>query len=481
VLNRRQMFEYAALGGGTLAMFQATPAMAQKGSPGRAFRLGRAAEKIYADVVGFELDDTHCHAITPAMWAKDRETSPDLFLARLTLPGFAIPGYFPSGVWDEWVTGDAAKRASLDRKHGVSKLLREVMRDVRESAFVKFMVKDLAEFLGCKPNIDEVIEARNARGRDYPKYISDLYRDINLANVMTDTGCCEGTNTEGVFQYQQAIKPTQVRGLARVDTIQNDLLQRDLSFEDLEDQFTKRVRDALDGYGNVGIRSYGMKSYLLPRIGLLRPVYDRGVAAKSWEEYKQNRPTNKRGLDRDEQNQRGRDLLLFLLTVAMEECLARDMPMQFHAGDGEAPGIVLRNQRPYYLEEMVRFDKDGVMRRPKIVPIHGGYPLVGELTWLCHLYPNCYYEISIMNPYVHQGLSDRFREVMEVVPFTKILYGSDSFSVPEMYWLAGRWGKRYLSEALGIYVDDGVLSHEEAVAAARRIFYENNRELYKFT
>lgn len=34
---------------------------------------------------------------------------------------------------------------------------------------------------------------------------------------------------------------------------------------------------------------------------------------------------------------RGKDLRRYLLTLALEECLERGMPMQFHAGDGEAP------------------------------------------------------------------------------------------------------------------------------------------------
>jgi predicted TIM-barrel fold metal-dependent hydrolase len=154
------------------------------------------------------------------------------------------------------------------------------------------------------------------------------------------------------------------------------------------------------------------------------------------------------------------------------------MPMQFHAGDGEAPGIILRNQQPYYLEEFVRFDRDGLMRMPKIIPIHAGYPLVSEAAWLSHLYANCYFELSLMTPFIHQGLVRRYLEIMEAVPLSKILFGSDAYHLPELYWLAARWGKRFLSQALAVYVTEGVLSEAEALEGARMILYKNNRAVY---
>ena len=311
----------------------------------------------------------------------------------------------------------------------------------------------------------------------YPDCDPDLFQDVKLDNVMLDTGFREGRDTKGIQAFAGWISPTRSRGILRVETIQNELLRQDISFEDLRGTFLQRVRDGLDGTSNFGLRSYGMKSYLLPRIGLIKPVYDEKVAAASWTDYKKQR-TDLTG-DRDDRAQRGKDLLQYLLTCALEECLLRDMPMQFHAGDGEAPGIVLRRQHPYSLEEVVRFDKNGVMRMPKIIPIHAGYPLVGEAAWLSHLYSNCYFEISIMNPFVHQGLADRLRQVMEAVSLTKILNGSDAFHLPELFWLAGRWGKRFLSEALGVYVEQGILSEPEALEAARRILYQNNREVYR--
>ena len=479
MFTRRELFEQVAVGGGVASLGTRGGQPTKSGSAFTA-HFSRAAERLYEVISTYPVDDTHSHAVTPLDWVQDAQTTPDFFLVRISLVGFGAPGYFPPGVYQKWTGGDESVRRALDKQYGVSATIRQIARHFGESVFVKYMVKEMADFLGCRPTLNEVIEARNARGKDYPKYIQDLYRDIKLENVMTDTGCCGGADAKALQAYDKAIQPsTKFRAIARVDAIQREFLSLDISFEELVNRFQLRVRDALDGTGNFGFKSYGMKSRLMPRLGLIKPVYDRKLAAASWEEYKRTRQITEG--DREELGYRGRVLMEHLLTLALEECLARDMPMQFHAGDGEAPGAILRIQHPYYLEEFVRFDKDGLMRMPKIIPIHAGYPLVGEATWLSHLYTNCYYEFSIMNPFVHQGLVDRFREVMEAVPMSKMLYGSDAYYVPEINWLAGRWGKRFLSQALAIYVEQGLLTHEEALDGARRILHQNNREVYNLT
>jgi hypothetical protein len=67
---------------------------------------------------------------------------------------------------------------------------------------------------------------------------------------------------------------------------------------------------------------------------------------------------------------------------------------------------------------------------------------------------------------------------MEVAPLSKILYGSDAFHLPELFWVAARWAKRYLADALAELVRGGGLDEEEAVEAARMILHRNTREAY---
>ena len=87
----------------------------------------------------------------------------------------------------------------------------------------------------------------------------------------------------------------------------------------------------------------------------------------------------------------------------------------------------------------------------------------------------------MMTPFIHHGLLHRYLQIMEAAPLSKILYGSDAFHMPELYWLAARWGKRYLAQALAVYVDAGVLGEEEALQAARMILHGNTRRAYNLT
>ncbi|MGE0438315.1 MAG: amidohydrolase family protein [Steroidobacteraceae bacterium] len=466
-MTRRNLVKGSVLGAAALPSLQRSVAAAPVAS-----RTPEAAA-LYAVIKDLPVDDTHCHPISDA----DAHTSPGAYIERLALAAFPAPAYFPAGVFEQWQAGDEHTRDALDRRYGISKVLAKIHGHFRETVFFKFMLKEMAAFLGCRPRFEEVIEARNARGRDYFGYVNALFRDAKIQNAMVDTGYADGLDAAGIHRFEAAVRPTRVRLIARVETIQDGLLEQDLSFDALRETFLRRVHDALDGTGNFGRRSYGMKSYLLPTMGLIKPVYDPAAAAASWNGMKRLRGAP--STDREEQARRGKVLQEYLLTLALEACLERDMPMQFHAGDGEAPDVILRNQHPWYLEEFVRFDRDGVMRMPKIIPIHAGYPLVGEAAWLSHLYTNCYFEVSLMTPFIHQGLVHRYLEIMEAVPLSKILFGSDAYNVPELYWLAARWGKRFLSDALAVYVHEGVLTSEEALAAARMILYQNNRAVYR--
>ena len=64
--------------------------------------------------------------------------------------------------------------------------------------------------------------------------------------------------------------------------------------------------------------------------------------------------------------------------------------------------------------------------------------------------------------------------VVEVPP-GKILFGSNTYNLPELYWLAARWGKRFLSQALAVHVDAAMRTEAEAIDAARLILHGNNR------
>ncbi|TBZ68518.1 amidohydrolase [Rhizobium leguminosarum bv. viciae] len=430
--------------------------------------------KIFEAVDTMPIDDTHCHLVTD----RDAQITSSRFLERISLAGYPFPSYFPTGVYEQWLNGDEATRYTLNKSYDIQSKVDGMTYHFSQSVFMKFLTKEMAQFLECDATLQAVIEARNERGKNYWSYVNSLLRDVNYENIIHDTGYMDGAGLEEINAFEKAIEPCRSHRIARIEAIQDEFFGLDITFDEFEAKFSARLLDILDGVGNYGKKSVGMKSYLLPFIGLIRPLYDRGVAARSWSELRKSY-AKLSTMDREQAAEITKDLCRYTFTLTLEECLKRDLPMQIHTGDGEAPDVILRNQDPFYLEEVVRFDKDNMMRMPKIIPLHAGYPSVGKAAWLSHLYPNCYFELSIMTPFVHQSLYERYKQVLEAVPISKILFASDNYHVPELFWIAGRWGKRYLAQTLTDYVIGGSLTHDEAVEAARMILYKNNRALYK--
>ncbi|MBX4937023.1 MULTISPECIES: amidohydrolase family protein [Rhizobium] len=431
-------------------------------------------ERIFEVVDAMALDDTHCHLVTD----RDAITTPKRFLERISLAGYPFPAYFPPGIYENWLNGDEATKYDLNKQYDIQSKVDEMTYHLSESIFIKFLTKEMAQFLDCQPTLAAVIEARNERGKNYWSYVNSLFGDVNYENIIHDTGFMDGAGQAEIDAFEEAIQPCRSHRIARIEALQDEFFGLDITFEEFESKYTARLLEILDGDGNYGKKSVGMKSYLLPDIGLIRPLYDRGPAANSWSKLRASYSERPR-MDREDAANITKDLCRYTFTLTLEECLKRDLPMQIHTGDGEAPYVILRNQDPFYLEEVVRFDKDNMMRMPKIVPLHAGYPSVGKAAWLSHLYPNCYFELSIMTPFVHQSLYERYKQVLEAVPLSKILFASDNYHVPELFWVSGRWGKRYLSQTLTDYVVGGSLTLEEAIEAARMILYKNNRRLYK--
>ena len=69
-------------------------------------------------------------------------------------------------------------------------------------------------------------------------------------------------------------------------------------------------------------------------------------------------------------------------------------------------------------------------------------------------------------------------EVLEMTPLTKVLFGTDGFSLPEINYAGVMLGKTALTGALEEMVEGSLLSQAEAEEAAALILAENARRLY---
>jgi uncharacterized protein len=163
----------------------------------------------------------------------------------------------------------------------------------------------------------------------------------------------------------------------------------------------------------------------------------------------------------------GLDRVSETVLVALEENVrtGAPLPVQAHAGFGDAD-LFLPRADPSYLQSLIeRF------RETPFVLLHC-YPFVREAGWLAHVYGNVFFDLSLTIPYVSRP-AEAVREALELAPVSKLLYASDASRAPELYFLAARWWREALAEALS-----DALGPEGAEEAGRRILRENAIELY---
>ena len=106
-------------------------------------------------------------------------------------------------------------------------------------------------------------------------------------------------------------------------------------------------------------------------------------------------------------------------------------PIQFHTGLGDND-ITLAKSSPSHLQEFIRVFPD-----VPIVLLHAGYPFTRETGYLASVYPNVYADIGEVFPAVSQdGQNSIVRQILEVCPWSKILWSTDGHWFPETYLLA---------------------------------------------
>ena len=167
----------------------------------------------------------------------------------------------------------------------------------------------------------------------------------------------------------------------------------------------------------------------------------------------------------------------YLLLRAFVNSVELGAPMQLHTGLGDTDIVVAKCNPGLLLNAL----KDPKYQPTKVVLIHGGFPYTTEACWLANSLPNVYVELSAPVPtYFSPAISpERYKQMMQLAPVSKLIYGSDGGEFPEIHWLMIKMAKWSLSRALSSLVDDGAILREDALQYAELMLNGNARRLYK--
>ena len=290
-----------------------------------------------------------------------------------------------------------------------------------------------------------------------------MWRDTNSETLLIDYGFRGAENYTP--EELRATFNQKIEMLLRLETFAQDLILRYPTFSQMLDAFVAGVEGARAS-GHIGL-----KSIIAYRTGLDIAWTTRDEAVRAFGQVKDQ-------ADRDGSIRlANKPLNDFLVLTALEIANRQQMPIQFHTGFGDTDLDMIK-ANPFYLRAILQSDQ---FRDVPFVLLHASYPYVRQLGYLAAMYPNVYMDISLAIPFITTEIPRMIHEALGLTPITKILYSSDAFSIPEIFWLANRWGRAALERVLGEIVEVGALTETQARRAGEQILNENARRIYGLT
>jgi len=371
--------------------------------------------------------DNHCHPMDPKKTVLD----PGL-LAREFYHGF----------------GDIPEDGVGGRLWGATD---ELSRHLPYLGVVNTMVRQLSKVLNCVPTLEAVAAERNRHtSKSFSAYARRLYQDAGIVGTVLDSPLPLDDPALDLF-------PGKVLRLFNMDTAIKTLLEQSESYRGFLDGFQGALARAVGEDGFVGV-----KAHLAEQVGFgveLDPVTGASFSAA------------KAG---DSVAFKGLYLEVFKETLI--QCRELGIPMHIHTGmTGGLWDGPLRDADPFLLMPLLRRPE---YIRTKVVLLHGAHPWIQHASALAHSLPHVWVDMGWTTPWASLRLVECYREVMGVMPLSKLMIGSGGHGTPEIAWLSAKTAKIALSEVLGDAVRLDLLDHNRAEAIGRMILHGNAARLY---
>ncbi len=339
--------------------------------------------------------------------------------------------------------------------------------DMRNTLLYRLVLREMGRLLDLGPNAPEevIVEKRNAIYRGDPKaYLDRLFQAAGIAGLLLDTGYPAEEFTGyavDVDQFAALLPISTARIIVRIEPILFRLLKQELRFAEFVAAFNETLEGEIQKH-----HAIALKTVIAYPTGLQVQKIADADAARAYYGYLVDRA--------DRAAEKG--LRDYLVLQTLEACLRHDIPLQLHTGVGDSPLLDLRLSNPLLLFDIIRDER---YRRAKIVLVHAGYPYAAESGFLANNYPNVYVDVSEMMPFASIGVEPKLLELMDMAPMTKLLYGSDGYNIPELFWFSGIYFKKILARVLQKLIDDDVMDVDYGQQVATWILSENARRLYR--
>ena len=262
---------------------------------------------------------------------------------------------------------------------------------------------------------------------------------------------------------RECVPQCRFEPIMRLETMAQDWIVRLDTFE----QFVEAYVATVEGARAIG--HVGLKSIIAYRTGLAIREWSKDEIRQTW--------SNAKERARRDGHVRLADQPLndYLVLLALDIAERQELPIQFHTGLGDND-LDLRYANPLHLRPW--FESSRYKHVPFVL-LHASYPYVRELGYLASLYSNVWMDVGLAIPFATIDIPAVWRQALSLTPFSKILFSTDAYSIPEIFWLAARWGRWGLSVVLEEALALGAFSTADAIEAAERILYRNSAQLYQ--
>ena len=312
----------------------------------------------------------------------------------------------------------------------------------------------------CSPTA--YLEARAALGAD--EVNRRLLKAARLDTLGVDTGHATGliTGPERLGEIAGAAAHEVVRLESLAEGVAHAMREEENPLAPSRDNaalFLRKLESALDARLAQAI---GVKSIAAYRFGLdleaARPTTDEVIAA-SVEFLSQ--PATMR-LDDPV-------LIRHLLWFAID----RQQVIQLHIGYGD-DDVDLHRCNPLLLTDLLRATRDSGAR---FALLHC-YPFVREAGYLADVYEHVYFDVGLAINYTGSHSPRVIAESLELAPFGKILFSTDAFGLPELYFVGAQLFRRGLAEVLDYYQREWGWPDHYCRKVAELMCYDNAARLY---
>jgi predicted TIM-barrel fold metal-dependent hydrolase len=332
---------------------------------------------------------------------------------------------------------------------------------VGQSLFFRWAIKELAAYFDCEPTAAAVLAARNSLPLD--ELEARMLRDANLTLLAIDYGY--DTDIHLSPDEMQTRLPCRIERLLRLETMAQDLVLESENYDRFLEAFSAKVENTRST-GHIGL-----KSVIAYRTGLAVKEWSQDEARQAFQQARARAARD--GKVRLADKPLNDVLVLRALEIAERESL----PVQFHTGFGD-PDLDLLLANPLYLRPVLQ---SGRFTNVPFVLLHAGYPYIRELSYLAYMYANVFMDLSLAIPHVAADTPTLVRDSLSLAPTSKVLFSTDAHSIPEIFWIAARWGRWGIGVVLEEWVNEGILSASEADEIAHQLLHRNAETVYGIT